>query len=44
MTSQIFNNELQNHCQKVIGIIHTGLIGNADALLTKLRATTQIGS
>ena len=29
----------KTHCQKVIGIIHTGLIGIADSLLTILRAT-----
>ena len=31
---------LKNHCQKVIGIIHTGSIGIAEALLTKLQATS----
>ena len=35
----MINNESQNHCKKVIGIIHTGSIGIADTLLTKLRAT-----
>ena len=39
MPSQMINNESQNHCKKVIGIIHTGSIGIADTLLTKLRAT-----
>src|ERR1700678_3993971 len=35
----MINNESQTHCQKVIGIIHTGFIGIADSLLTILRAT-----
>src|ERR1700678_1324034 len=35
----MINNESQTHCQKVIGIIHTGLIGIADSLLTILQAT-----
>ena len=39
MPSQMIYNESQNHCKKVIGIIHTGSIGIADTLLTKLRAT-----
>ena len=40
----MINNESQNHCKKVIGIIHTGSIGIADTLLTKLRATGEVCS
>ena len=40
----IIDNELQNHCQKVISIIHTGFIGIANKLLIIMQTTSEISA
>ena len=35
-----FDNQIQQHCNKILGIMHNGLSTEAEELLTKVRATT----